>query len=121
MHTTRRTLALAIADMAGTLLAPAAFAAKQYDPGASDTEILLGMPMPLSGPVSGYAIIGKVAEAYFKQLNAQGGIHGRKVKLLVYDDQYSPPKTVEVARRMVEQDQILAWFSSLGTASNLAI
>jgi branched-chain amino acid transport system substrate-binding protein len=121
MHLTRRTVALGAAALASSLLAPAAWAQKQYDPGASDTEILLGMPMPLSGPVSGYAIIGKVAEGYFKKLNEQGGIHGRKVKLLVYDDQYSPPKTVEVARRMVEQDQILAWFSSLGTASNLAI
>jgi branched-chain amino acid transport system substrate-binding protein len=121
MQMTRRTLALGAAAMAGSVFAPTVLAQKKYDPGASDTEILLGMPMPLSGPVSGYAIIGKVAEAYFKRLNEQGGINGRKVKLLVYDDQYSPPKTVEVARRMVEQDQILAWFSSLGTAANLAI
>ena len=121
MHITRRTLGLASTALAASLLAPAALAQKQYDPGASDTEILLGMPMPLSGPVSGYSIIGKVAEAYFKKLNEQGGINGRKVKVLVYDDQYSPPKTVEVARRMVEQDQILAWFSSLGTASNTAV
>ena len=118
---TRRTLALGTAALAGSLLAPAALAQKKYDPGASDTEILLGMPMPLSGPVSGYSIIGKVAEGYFKKINEQGGINGRKVKVLVYDDQYSPPKTVEVARRMVEQDEILAWFSSLGTASNMAI
>lgn len=117
MQITRRTAGLAVL---GALAGPAQ-AQKKYDPGASDTEIVLGMPMPLSGPVSGYSIVGKVAEAYFKQLNAQGGINGRKVKLLVYDDQYSPPKTVEVARRMVEQDQILAMFGNLGTAPNLAI
>ncbi len=113
--------AAALALMA-TLAAPdEAQAQKKYDPGASDTEIVLGMPMPLSGPVSGYSIVGKVAEAHFKQVNEAGGINGRKVRVLVYDDQYSPPKTVEVARRMVEQDQILAMFGNLGTAPNLAI
>ncbi|MGC3985015.1 MAG: ABC transporter substrate-binding protein [Pseudorhodoferax sp.] len=118
MQMNRRQIALAAALAAVPGLA---LAQKKYDPGASDTEIVLGMPMPLSGPVSGYSIVGKVAEAYFKQLNEQGGINGRKVRLLIYDDQYSPPKTVEVARRMVEQDQILAMFGNLGTAPNLAI
>ena len=121
MQMNRRQIALAgAAALAGTVPG-LALAQKKYDPGASDTEIVLGMPMPLSGPVSGYSIVGKVAEAYFKQLNEQGGINGRKVRLLIYDDQYSPPKTVEVARRMVEQDQILAMFGNLGTAPNLAI
>ena len=122
MHISRRTLTAAAAlALSTSLLATPALAQKKYDPGASDTEIVLGMPMPLSGPVSGYSVVGKVAEAYFKQLNEQGGINGRKVKLLIYDDQYSPPKTVEVARRMVEQDEILAMFGNLGTAPNLAI
>jgi len=98
-----------------------ALAQKKYDPGVSDTEIVLGMPMPLSGPVSAYAVVGKVAEAYFNRLNEQGGINGRKVRIVMYDDQYSPPKTVEVARKMVEQDQVLAIFSPLGTAANAAI
>jgi branched-chain amino acid transport system substrate-binding protein len=113
--------------MLGTLAAstlahaPRAWAQKKYDPGASDAEIVLGMPMPLSGPVSGFAIIGKVAEAYFKKLNADGGINGRKVRIVVYDDQYSPPKMMEVVRRMVEQDQVLAVFSSIGTGANIAV
>jgi ABC-type branched-subunit amino acid transport system substrate-binding protein len=121
MQMNRRQIALAAAATLATTVPGLALAQKKYDPGASDTEIVLGMPMPLSGPVSGYSVVGKVAEAYFKQLNEQGGINGRKVKLLIYDDQYSPPKTVEVARRMVEQDQILAMFGNLGTAPNLAI
>ncbi|GER14470.1 ABC transporter substrate-binding protein [Variovorax boronicumulans] len=98
-----------------------ALAQKKPEAGVSDAEIVLGMPMPLSGPVSGYSVVGKVAEAYFKKLNEQGGIHGRKVRLLIYDDQYSPPKTVEVARRLVEEDQVLAIFGNLGTAPNMAI
>ncbi len=121
MNKLRRTL-LVTALAATTVLGSAqAWAQKKYDAGATDTEITLGMPMPLSGPVSAYSVVGKVAEAYFKMLNDQGGINGRKVKLLIYDDQYSPPKTVEVARRMVEQDKILAMFGNLGTAPNLAI
>jgi branched-chain amino acid transport system substrate-binding protein len=122
MEFSRRTLAAAAAlALTGSLLATPALAQKKYDPGASDTEIVLGMPMPLSGPVSGYSIVGKVAEGYFKKINEAGGINGRKVKLLIYDDQYSPPKTVEVARRLVEQDEILAMFGNLGTAPNAAI
>jgi branched-chain amino acid transport system substrate-binding protein len=112
-----------LGTLAASTLAHAsqAWAQKKYDPGASDTEIVLGMPMPLSGPVSGFAIIGKVAEAYFKKLNADGGINGRKVRIVVYDDQYSPPKMMEVVRRMVEQDQVLAVFSSIGTGANIAV
>ena len=115
----RRTLA-ALAAVTLAVALPAA-AQKKYDPGVSDTEIKLGMPMPLSGPVSGYSVVGKVAQAYFKKLNEAGGIGGRKVSLLIYDDQYSPPKTVEVVRRMVEEDQVLAVFGNLGTAPNTAI
>lgn len=115
----RRTLAV----LAGLSLSAAlpAMAQKKYDPGVSDTEIKLGMPMPLSGPVSGYSLVGKVAQAYFKKLNEAGGINGRKVSLVIYDDQYSPPKTVEVVRRMVEEDEVLAIFGSLGTAANSAV
>lgn len=118
-----RRAVLASALVAGAMLAtgPAAWAAKNYDAGATDTQITLGMPMPLSGPVSAYSVVGKVAQAYFKMINEHGGINGRQVNLLIYDDQYSPPKTVEVARRMVEQDKILAMFGNLGTAPNLAI
>jgi len=117
----RRTVLGAGVAAASLGVARPAFAQKAYGPGASDTEILLGMPMPLSGPVSGYSVVGKVAEAYFKQVNDAGGINGRKVRLLIYDDQYSPPKTMEVARRMVEEDQVLALFGNLGTAPNIAI
>lgn len=115
----RHTLAVLAAFTLAAAL-PAA-AQKKYDPGVSDTEIKLGMPMPLSGPVSGYSVVGKVAQAYFKKLNEAGGIGGRKVSLVIYDDQYSPPKTVEVVRRMVEEDQVLAVFGNLGTAPNTAI
>ena len=116
-----RRVFVAASAAAALCAASPALAQKKYDPGVSDAEIVLGMPMPLSGPVSGYAVVGQVAEAYFKKLNEQGGIHGRKVRLVIYDDQYSPPKTVEVARRLVEDDQVLAIFGNLGTAPNMAI
>ena len=116
----RATLAAGLA--AATLgVARPVLAQKSQEPGVTDTEILLGMPMPLSGPVSGYSVVGKVAEAYFKKMNEAGGINGRKVRLVIYDDQYSPPKTMEVARRLVEEDQVLALFGNLGTAPNIAI
>lgn len=117
----RRRIAVATCLAAGLCTAFPALAQKKYDPGVTDTEIKLGMPMPLSGPVSGYSVVGKVAQAYFKKLNETGGIGGRKVSLVIYDDQYSPPKTVEVVRRMVEEDQVLAIFGNLGTAPNTAI
>jgi branched-chain amino acid transport system substrate-binding protein len=98
-----------------------ALAQKKYDTGASDTEIKLGMAMPYSGPVSSYGIIGKVNEAYFKMLNEKGGINGRKVTLISYDDQYSPPRTTEVVRRLVEQDEVLAVYGNLGSAANAGI
>jgi branched-chain amino acid transport system substrate-binding protein len=116
----RRTAALAFA-VALALGPAAARAAKKYDPGASDTEIKLGMAMPFSGPASSYGIIGRVAEAYFKMLNEQGGINGRKVTVLAYDNQYSPPKTAEVTRKLVEQDEVLAIFGNLGSAANAAV
>lgn len=94
---------------------------KKYDPGASDTEIKIGNTNPYSGPASAYGTIGKAIAAYFKMVNEQGGINGRKVTFVTYDDGYSPPKTVEMARKLVEQDQVLLLFQTLGTPSNTAI
>ncbi|WP_234683458.1 ABC transporter substrate-binding protein [Bradyrhizobium monzae] len=98
-----------------------ALAQKSYDSGASDTEIKIGNIMPYSGPASAYAVIGKAEEAYFNKVNAEGGINGRKVKFISYDDAYSPPKTVEQARKLVESDNVLLIFGSLGTSTNSAI
>jgi len=96
-------------------------AQKKYDSGASDTEIRIGNIMPYSGPASAYAAIGKTEEAYFNKVNAEGGINGRKIKFISYDDGYSPPKTVEQARKLVESDNVLLIFGSLGTSTNGAI
>ena len=98
-----------------------ATAQKKYDPGASDTEIKIGQTMPYSGPASAYGTIGKVQAAYFKQLNEQGGVNGRKINFISLDDGYSPPKTVEMIRRLVEQDEVLLTMGTLGTPSNTAI
>ena len=106
---------------AAALAAPAAIAQKKYDPGASDTEIRIGNTNPYSGPASAYGTIGKTIGAYFKMVNEQGGINGRKVTWLSYDDGYSPPKTVEMARKLVEQDEVLFVFQTLGTPPNTAI
>ncbi len=102
-------------------VANAANAAKKYDPGASDTEIRIGNIMPYSGPASSYAVIGKTEAAYFDKINAEGGINGRKIKFISYDDAYSPPKAIEQARKLVEDDEVLLIFQSLGTPSNSAI
>jgi len=107
--------------LAAALASPAAVAQKKYDPGASDTEIKIGNTNPYSGPASAYGTIGKVIAAYFKMLNEQGGINGRKINFISYDDGYSPPKTVEMARKLVEQDQVLFLFQTLGTPPNTAI
>jgi branched-chain amino acid transport system substrate-binding protein len=98
-----------------------AFAQKKYDAGASDTEIRIGNIMPYSGPASAYGVIGKTEESYFKKINAEGGINGRKITFISYDDAYSPPKAVEQARKLVESDGVLLIFNSLGTPSNVAI
>jgi len=98
-----------------------ASAQKKYDPGASDTEIKIGNINPYSGPASAYGLIGKTIAAYFKKINADGGINGRKVTFISYDDAYSPPKAVEQARKLVESDEVLLIFQSLGTPSNSAI
>jgi branched-chain amino acid transport system substrate-binding protein len=102
-------------------VATPSLAQKKYDPGASDTEIKVGNIMPYSGPASAYGTIGKAQAAYFRMINEQGGINGRKINFISYDDAYSPPKTVEQARKLVEGDEVLLIFQSLGTAPNSAI
>jgi branched-chain amino acid transport system substrate-binding protein len=102
-------------------LSTAASAQKKYDTGASDTEIKIGNIMPYSGPASAYGVIGKTEEAYFRKVNAEGGVNGRKINFVTYDDGYSPPKTVEQARKLVESDEVLLIFNSLGTPPNSAI
>ena len=109
----------AIAVLAAT--SSGALAQKKYDTGATDTEIKIGNIMPYSGPASAYGVIGKTEEAYFKKINAEGGINGRKINFVSYDDAYSPPKTVEQARKLVESDEVLFIFNSLGTPPNSAI
>ena len=99
---------------------PAA-AEKKYDPGATDDEIKIGNIMPYSGPLSAYALIGRTEAAFFTKINAEGGINGRKIKFITYDDAFSPPKTVEQARKLVESDEVLLIFQSLGTPTNNAI
>jgi ABC-type branched-subunit amino acid transport system substrate-binding protein len=110
-------VALAIA----ALPAGAAFAQKKYDTGANDTEIKIGNIVPYSGPASAYGVVGKAMGAVFKKVNAEGGINGRKIDFISYDDAYSPPKAVEQARRLIESDEVLLLFGTLGTASNTAI
>src|SRR3979490_2030988 len=116
-----RTAAFATAVLAFAATGGSALAQKKYDTGASDTEIKIGNIMPYSGPASAYGVIGKTEEAYFKKINAEGGINGRKISFVSYDDGYSPPKTVEQARKLVESDEVLLVFNSLGTAMNSAI
>src|SRR6201987_5634928 len=94
---------------------------KKYDTGATDTEIKIGNIMPYSGAASAYGVIGKTEEAYFNMINAQGGINGRKITFISYDDGYSPPKTVEMTRKLIEQDQVLFTAGQLGTPTNSAI
>jgi ABC-type branched-subunit amino acid transport system substrate-binding protein len=115
---------LAIASTALVLFAAStsgALAQKKYDTGATDTEIKIGNIMPYSGPASAYGVIGKTEAAYFKKINDAGGINGRKINFISYDDGYSPPKTVEQARKLVESDEVLLVFNPLGTPSNSAI
>ena len=111
--------AAALAFAAAT--SSASYAQSKYDTGASDTEIKIGNIMPYSGPASSYSVIGKTEAAYFNKINAEGGINGRKINFISYDDGYSPPKTVEQARKLVESDEVLFIFNSLGTPPNSAI
>jgi branched-chain amino acid transport system substrate-binding protein len=113
-------LALASALALG-VSATAASAQKKYDPGATDTEIKIGQTVPFSGPASAYATIAKAQAAYFKMINEQGGVNGRKINLVQYDDGYSPPKTVEQVRKLVESDEVLLTFQLIGTPGNAAV
>ena len=108
--------ALAIA-----LSASSAYAQKKYDTGATDTEIKIGQTKPFSGAYSVYATIGKTQAAYMKMINDQGGINGRKINLIQYDDAYSPPKAVEQVRKLVESDEVLLTFQVIGTPANAAV
>src|SRR6202161_2857812 len=107
--------------LALTLATPSAYAQKKYDPGATDTEIKIGQTLPFSGPASAYATIGKTQAAYFNMINEQGGVNGRKINLIQYDDSYSPPKAVEQVRKLVESDEVLLTFQILGKPSNPAV
>jgi ABC-type branched-subunit amino acid transport system substrate-binding protein len=109
------------AVLALALSATSALAQKKYDTGASDTEIKIGQTNPFSGPASAYATIGRTQAAYIKMINDQGGVNGRKITLIQYDDAYSPPKAVEQVRKLVESDEVLLTFQVLGTASNAAV
>src|SRR4029079_9818227 len=113
--TRRSVLAAAPGALALAGLPLPAFAAGKYDTGASDAEIKIGNTNPYSGPASSYGAIGKTIDAYWKSVNAAGGINGRKVNFISLDDGYSPPKTVEVVRQLVEQEKVFALFQSLGT------
>jgi len=117
----KRLLGVSIASVLGVVLAASGANAAKYGPGASDKEILLGQTMPYSGPASAYGSIGKAEAAYFKMVNEHGGINGRQVKIISLDDSYSPPKTVEQIRKLVEQENVLGVFQSLGTPTNSAI
>ena len=113
------TMLLAAIVIAGT--GSAALAQKKYDTGASDTEIKIGNISPYSGPASAYGTVGKAMAAVFRKVNDDGGINGRKINFISYDDAYSPPKAVEQARKLIESDEVLLLFGTLGTASNSAI
>jgi branched-chain amino acid transport system substrate-binding protein len=112
---------LSAAALALTVMGGTALAQKKYDTGATDTEIKIGNINPYSGPASAYGVIGKTIDAYFKKINAEGGINGRKINFISYDDGYSPPKAVEQTRKLVESDEVLLMFQPLGTPGNTAI
>src|ERR1700712_4339309 len=116
-----RIAAFSTAVIAFAATGGSALAQKKYDTGATDTEIKIGNIMPYSGPASAYGVIGKTEEAYFKMINDQGGINGRKIAFVTYDDGYSPPKAVEQVRKLVESDEVLLVFNPLGMPSNSAI
>lgn len=116
-----RAMSAALAGFLTVIAASAAHAQKAYGPGVTDTEIKIGNIMPYSGPVSALGTYGKTEAAYFNKLNSEGGINGRKINFISYDDAYSPPKAVEQARKLVESDEVLLIFGAMGTASNSAI
>ncbi len=116
-----KSFALTLASLASLAIAGSAMAQKKYDPGATDKEIKVGHINPYSGPASAYGAIGKAIGAYFDKVNAEGGINGRMVKFITLDDGYNPAKTVEQARKLVEQEEVLLIFQPLGTPPNSAI
>src|SRR5271156_1444214 len=119
--TTRRTFLQSTAA-AGAALATSAWPARADNaPGITDTEIKIGQTMPYSGPASAYGLIGKTEAAYFKMINEMGGVNGRKINLISLDDSYSPPKTVEQNRYLIEHERVAFIFGSLGTPTNQAI
>jgi branched-chain amino acid transport system substrate-binding protein len=107
----QRIAAFSTAVIAFAAISGSALAQKKYDTGATDAEIKIGNIMPYSGPASAYGVIGKTEEAYFKKINAEGGINGRKINFISYDDGYSPPKAVEQVRKLVESDEVLLVFN----------
>jgi ABC-type branched-subunit amino acid transport system substrate-binding protein len=109
-----RSLMAVAAFAAAAMAATVANAQKKYDPGASDSEIRIGNIMPYSGPASSYGVIGKTEAAYFNKINAEGGVNGRKITFISYDDAYRPPKAIEQARKLVEGDEVLLIFQPLG-------
>ena len=121
MNTSRRGFLGGVSAAALLSASGVAFAQKKYDDGASDTEIKIGHCCPYSGPASAYGVIGKAHQAFFKAVNEAGGINGRKVNFVTLDDGYSPPKTVEMVRQLVEQEKVLLLFQTLGTPTNTAI
>jgi branched-chain amino acid transport system substrate-binding protein len=121
MRNAQHWLTIAAATAVMALAGDPSAAQKKYGPGVSDSEIKIGNIMPYSGPASAYGEIGKAETAYFRKVNAEGGVNGRKINFISYDDAYSPPKTVEQARKLVESDEVLLIFQSLGTAQNTAI
>src|SRR3954463_14504663 len=113
-------LSLVSVALASTM-AQAVHAEKKYGPGVTDSEIKIGQTMPYSGPLSAFGTLGRAEAAYFDMVNAQGGVNGRKIKLISLDDGYSPPKTVEHHRRLVESDEVLGVVGTMGTPTNSAI
>jgi branched-chain amino acid transport system substrate-binding protein len=120
-HFTRRRILATGTTLAASFASSKLSAQRRYDPGASDTEIKLGHTSPYSGPLSAFSVAGKATTAYFNMINAAGGINGRKIKFISYDDGYQPPKTVEMVRKLVESDEVLMIFQLLGTPTNIAI
>jgi len=120
-HFTRRRVLATGTTLAASIASSKLSAQRRYDPGASDTEIKLGHTSPYSGPLSAFSVAGKATTAYFNIINAAGGINGRKIKFISYDDGYQPPKTVEMVRKLVESDEVLMIFQLLGTPTNIAI
>src|SRR5260370_42215777 len=115
MNTNRRTFLAGVSAATALSASRVAFGEKKYDTGATDSEIKIGHTNPYSGPASSYSSIGKLHQAYFKMVNETDGINGRRINFISYDDGYSPPKTVEMIRKLVEEAQVLACFNKTGT------